>query len=87
MISDRLWQSLSAEDRDLFSKTWREASSEMEKKYLADDQMRLEKLQSNGMTIIRPDVEPFRKATANVWKDFAPKVWGEGVYEQIQAIK
>ncbi len=59
----------------------------MEKKYLADDQMRLEKLQSNGMTIIRPDVEPIRKATANVWKDFAPKVWGEGVYEQIQAIK
>ena len=27
------------------------------------------------------------QATKDVWKQFAPKVWGEGVYEQIQATK
>jgi TRAP-type transport system periplasmic protein len=87
IISDRLWQSLSAEDQNLFSTTWMEVSDELYKQYIVDDQKRLEKMQANGMTVIRPDIEPFRKATANVWKDFAPKVWGEGVYEQIQAIK
>ena len=33
------------------------------------------------------DVDAFREATADVWKDFAPRIWGEGVYERIQEVQ
>ncbi len=29
----------------------------------------------------------FREAMKDVWKKFAPKAWGEGFYEKIQAIR
>ncbi len=28
-----------------------------------------------------------REATKDVWKQFRPKAWGEGVYEKVQAVK
>ena len=39
------------------------------------------------MTFVKPVVEAFRKATENVWKEFAPQAWGPGVYEEIQKVK
>ena len=40
-----------------------------------------------GVTVAKPPVGPFQAATKDVWKSFAPKVWGNGVYEKIQATK
>jgi TRAP-type C4-dicarboxylate transport system substrate-binding protein len=40
-----------------------------------------------GVQVLYPDPAPFREATKNVWKDFAPKIWGPGVYEQVEATK
>jgi hypothetical protein len=39
------------------------------------------------MIFVKPDVDAFRKATENVWKEFAPQAWGPGVYEEIQKVR
>jgi TRAP-type C4-dicarboxylate transport system substrate-binding protein len=44
-------------------------------------------LKANGMKIIPVDTAPFREAVKDVWKDFAPSAWGEGVYEENQSIR
>jgi hypothetical protein len=31
------------------------------------------------------DVRAIREAVKDVWRDIAPKAWGAGVYERIQA--
>ena len=42
--------------------------------------------QEYGMTILYPDVEPFRRNVGNAYKEFE-KDWGKGMYEKIQAIR
>ena len=46
-----------------------------------------EQFRKNGVAVAKPAVAPFQAATKDVWKQFAPKVWGNGVYEKIQATK
>jgi TRAP-type C4-dicarboxylate transport system substrate-binding protein len=55
--------------------------------YMEKDDDYRKKLREKGMTFVKPDVEAFRKATENVWKEFAPQAWGPGVYEEIQKVK
>jgi TRAP-type C4-dicarboxylate transport system substrate-binding protein len=42
---------------------------------------------AKGGQVIVPDVAAFREAMKDVWKKFAPKAWGEGFYERIQAVR
>ena len=43
-------------------------------------------LQNEGMTVVEPDVEAFRKASEGVHLKFEDK-WGKGLYEKIAAVK
>ena len=55
---------------------------------IADDEKKtIEEMKKFGVQVLYPDPAPFREATKNVWKDFAPKIWGPGVYEQVEATK
>ena len=45
----------------------------VEKMYMEKDEDYKKKLREKGMTFVKPDVEAFRKATENVWKEFAPQ--------------
>ena len=42
----------------------------------------LEKLTAAGMTVVKPDIEAFRAATANIYKLFEDQ-WGEGLFERM----
>jgi tripartite ATP-independent transporter DctP family solute receptor len=62
-------------------------SKEIEQEYISSDQKYLDLLKSKGMTVVPADVNAYREATKDVWKQFMPKAWGEGVYEKVQAVK
>jgi TRAP-type C4-dicarboxylate transport system substrate-binding protein len=60
---------------------------EIGQEYISSDQKYLDLLKSKGMTVVQADVNAYREATKDVWKQFMPKAWGEGVYEKVQAVK
>jgi TRAP-type C4-dicarboxylate transport system substrate-binding protein len=60
---------------------------EMGQECISSDQKYLDLLKSKGMIVVQADVNAYREATKDVWKQFMPKAWGEGVYEKVQAVK
>ena len=90
LIDERLWQKMTPETQKIMVDTWNEIADEVEKEVLANDQKYKKQLQDNGMTVVGPpdlDIQSFRDAVKNVWKDYAPKAWGDGVWEKVQATK
>jgi TRAP-type C4-dicarboxylate transport system substrate-binding protein len=47
----------------------------------------LAKFQQEGMTIITPDLEEFRKAVLDTVPAMFEEKWGKGLWEQIQNVK
>lgn len=87
LVSDAAFSKLSKEHQQIFTDTWKEVSKLIEKDYISSDQQYLDTLKSKGMTIVEPDLAAYKEATKDVWKEFMPKAWGEGVYEKVQAVK
>lgn len=87
IVNDDLWNKMTPATQKIMRDTWREASAEITQKEWAKQEELIEMFRKNGVTVAKPAVGPFQEATKDVWKDFAPKVWGAGVYEQIQATK
>jgi tripartite ATP-independent transporter DctP family solute receptor len=86
MMSDDAFNRMSRDQQRIFEETWRQIEREIEQEYISSDQKYLDVLKSKGMGVIQPDIAAYREATKNVWKEFMPKAWGEGVYEKVQAV-
>lgn len=86
-LSGQVWQNLTPETRKVWLDTWKEVAAEMKGDVTKIEQECISTWKSKGGVIIEPDVESFREATKEVWKKFAPQVWGQGVYEKIKAIQ
>lgn len=86
-MNDAAFNLMSKDQQKIFVDTWKEISKELEVEYVEMDKKYLEILKSKGLTVIEPDSGAYREATKNIWKQFMPKAWGEGVYEKIQAVK
>jgi TRAP-type C4-dicarboxylate transport system substrate-binding protein len=78
---------MSNAQQKIFVNTWKEISKEVEREYTASDQKYIDTLKSKGMNIVQPDIAAYKEATKNVWKEFMPRAWGEGVYEKVQAVQ
>lgn len=87
IVNDDLWNKMTPATQKIMRDSWREVSAEITQKEWAKQSELVELFRKNGVTVAKPPVGPFREATKDVWKEFAPKVWGPGVYEQIQATK
>ena len=88
-LNDKVWQSLTPETKKVWMEVWNGVSMELRKEMLAMELKNHEiwKAKSKGGDVIVPDVQAFREAMKDVWRAFAPKAWGEGFYERIQAVK
>jgi TRAP-type C4-dicarboxylate transport system substrate-binding protein len=78
---------MTPETQKIVKDTWKEVAAEASQKLADDEKKTIEEMKKHGVQVLYPDPAPFREATKNVWKDFAPKVWGPGVYEQVEATK
>jgi tripartite ATP-independent transporter DctP family solute receptor len=87
LMNDSAYNKMSKDHQKVFLNTWKEIAKEIEQEYISSDQKYLDLLKSKGMTVVQADVNAYREATKDVWKQFMPKAWGEGVYEKVQAVK
>ena len=88
LLDERLWQKMTPATQKILTATWREVADELQKTVLTKEGEYLETARKNGMTIVQEpelDVRSIREAVKDVWRDIAPKAWGAGVYERIQA--
>ena len=87
IVNDEIWKKMTPETQKIMRDAWREVAAEITEKEWAKQDVLIEQFRKNGVTVAKPPVGPFQVATKDVWKEFAPKVWGVGVYEKIQATK
>ncbi|HTU02244.1 MAG TPA: TRAP transporter substrate-binding protein DctP [Candidatus Sulfotelmatobacter sp.] len=87
LMNDAVFKKMTPEQQKIFVDTWKGISKEVETEYIASDQKYIETLKAKGMTIVQPDINAYKEATKDVWKEFMPKAWGPGVYEKVEAVK
>jgi len=87
IVNRELWAELDPAQQEVMTAAYRDVGAFIEKTYLEKDEAYKTMLLEKGMQILQPDVQAFRDATADVWKEFAPEAWGEGVYEEIQKLR
>jgi tripartite ATP-independent transporter DctP family solute receptor len=83
-----LWESLPAEDQEVFLKA-AEAAAEYEFQLLEEgEQDIIKKLEEAGLEITYPDMGPFREATKVVRDDFVKEYpWGKELIDNIMAVE
>jgi len=85
LVNDGLWDRMTPDTQTIVREAWKEAAQEITDRLAEASEKILSDFEANGVEVVRVDPEPFREATKDVWKDYAPRIWGEGVYEAIQA--
>jgi len=86
IINERVWRSLSPDNQKIMLAAAQEARELNNKLMLEQEDAFLDSFKKAGMTIVKPDVEAFRKASASVAGNFEG-IWGKGLYEKIVNIK
>ena len=86
IINERVWRSLGPENQTLFLAAAQEARDLNNKLMLEQEDGFLESFKKAGMTVVKPDLEAFRKASASVAPKFEA-TWGKGLYDKIANIK
>jgi len=86
-ISEKLWQSLSDEERKVFTEASREAGELTTALTEKLDKESVEEVKKAGGTYVVPDREAFRKALTEVHKPLEGKVWPAGMVEKIKAMQ
>lgn len=87
LINENVWGKISEADRKVIDAVVMEAIDWHDAQVIKMENDLLDSFKARGVTVIRPDVESFRKVTVpHVLPKFEAK-WGKGTWESIQAIK
>jgi len=86
IINERTWRKLSPDHQKVLMDTVLEAREVNNKLTLSQEESLLANFKKAGMTVIQPDVEAFRKASAGA-REKLDGVWGKGLYEKIVSVK
>ncbi len=86
-ISEKIWGSLTDEQRLILTRAAKEAGDLASVLVDKLDQDSIETLKKTGCTYTIPDREAFRRAWADVHKQFEGKVWPEGLVDRIRAMQ
>lgn len=85
-INEKLWQSLSKEEQQIFINAAKEGGVAMTAAGEKVDAEAQKIFAENKVQITQPDKAAFEKALADVYKRFEGKLWPEGLVERIRAI-
>jgi tripartite ATP-independent transporter DctP family solute receptor len=85
-VNERWYQGLSPDLRKVIDESCLESSEYLGKLMVERDAKFEDVLKKAGVTITPLDLEPFRKAVADLPKKFEAK-WGAGLYEKIRGMK
>ncbi|GAK57860.1 putative C4-dicarboxylate ABC transporter substrate binding protein [Candidatus Vecturithrix granuli] len=87
VINEALWQKLSEDDQKILQEAVKEGISYNNAEILQREKDLLAKFEQEGMTIITPEIEEFRKAVLDSVPAMFEEKWGKGLWEQIQNVK
>jgi tripartite ATP-independent transporter DctP family solute receptor len=87
VINEAFWQKLSEEDQKIIQEAVKEGIAYNNAEILQREKDLLAKFEAQGMTIITPDVEEFRKAVLDTVPAMFEEKWGKGLWEKIQSVK
>jgi TRAP-type transport system periplasmic protein len=87
LVNDQFWQQLTPSNQAIIKDTWKKVALETSSNLAAASANMLDEFRKRGVEVVKVDATPFREATKDAWKPFAPKIWGDGVYEAVQATK
>jgi tripartite ATP-independent transporter DctP family solute receptor len=83
-MNERLFQSLSDEDKGIFVKAAKAGGEVVTRLGEEFDAKGIEMLKAVGVTYTKPDLGPWRQACADVHKPYEGKIWPEGLVERIR---
>lgn len=84
IINDATFQGLSPELQKILVDATREAGDYQNKLLAENEAKQMEQIKAAGTTIVEPDIEAFRAATADVHAQFDEQ-WGAGFFERIRS--
>lgn len=84
-MSEKLWQSFSPGEQEMFRRGARAGGATMTKLGDELDARGLDILRQNGVTITQPDVAAFRDALKDLHKPLEGKAWPAGLVDRIRA--
>ena len=85
-MGQRLWNTLSPEDQETLTGAFREGG-EYNRRIIEEEERRLvAEFERGGMTVLRPDVRPFRARAEQSWTRFT-ELWGDSLVARIQAVQ
>lgn len=87
VINETFWQKLSEEDQKILQEAVKEGIAYNNAEILKREKELLTKFEEQGMTVITPDVEEFRKAVLDTVPAMFEEKWGKGLWEKIQNVK
>jgi tripartite ATP-independent transporter DctP family solute receptor len=85
-INEKLWQSLSEEERQTFIRSAKEGGAAMTAAGEKIDAEAQKIFAANNVQVSQPDKAAFEKALADGYKRFEGKIWPEGLVDRIRAI-
>jgi tripartite ATP-independent transporter DctP family solute receptor len=86
VIGTRAWNRLSLEQQRILQEAADESVEYQRKIWAEAEERDLETLRQQGVTIIRPDKEPFRQSVRSIWEEFEGTEIGE-LIRQIQEVQ
>lgn len=86
VINYDLWESLNKQQQKIIDTAWRLTAKEIKRLYMENDEKYKAELRKKGMKLVKVNRQSMIDATKDVWRQYAPKAWGEGVYEEIQTL-
>lgn len=87
VINEAFWKGLGAADQKIVKDAMDEGIAWQNQEIIKAEAALVDTFKAAGMTVIRPDIEAFRKATLAVVPAKFEKQWGKGTWERIQAVK
>jgi tripartite ATP-independent transporter DctP family solute receptor len=85
-VNERWYQGLAPDLRKVVEESCLEGSEMLNGLMIERDARFVDVIKQMGVTIATPDLEPFRKAVADLPKKFESK-WGAGLYEKIRSMR
>jgi TRAP-type C4-dicarboxylate transport system substrate-binding protein len=85
--NEKLWQSLTAAEREVLTQAAKNAGAALTKAMTDYEKEAIDTLKKNGVTITVVDQAPFREAVKDLYKDkkYEGKLWPEGFVDKIRA--
>ena len=85
-VAERMWQSLSEDDRKMILEVFEEYRPQIDERIIKDTEAKLAIMQEEGIKIIEPDLEAFRKHAYDHIMSVYGDRWGDLIRE-IQAVE